>query len=51
MSKLISTQILENYNRKLAKATTPAEAERIKKKIFDFLQRIGKRNKRKQLNK
>jgi hypothetical protein len=47
--KNISTQMLEKYNRQLAKATAPAEKERIKKKIFDFLYRVGKRNKRKQL--
>lgn len=49
MPKNISTLMLEKYNRQLAKATGPAERERIKKRIYDFLQRLGKRNRRKQL--
>lgn len=51
MPKNVSTLMLEKYNRQLAKAAGPAERERIKKRIFDFLQRVGKRNKRKQLSK
>jgi len=40
--KNMRTLILEKYNRRLVNAATPAEKERIKGKIYNFLQRCQK---------